>query len=88
MIRSVTKSLADFTKKSLLTSRVSSRFSSSNTAPDECPLDSVTYERVCSETLEGLTDYFDEILDKDTTLKSTDVLYSVSFSKILFAENI
>ncbi|KAL5275871.1 FXN family protein [Megaselia abdita] len=77
IIRNVTRNLVQFTKYSLFSSRLT-RLSSTNTKADDCPLDSVTYERVCSETLEGLADYFDEILDSDNSLKSTDVVYSVS----------
>lgn len=77
MIRTLSKNLVQFTKGSLFSNRVCSRLSSTEPS-DDCPLDSVTYEKVCSETLDGLTDYFDEILDSETSLKSADVVYSVS----------
>lgn len=74
IIRSLARNLAHFTKGSLFSV---SRLSSTHT-PDDCPLDSQTYERVCEETLESLTDYFEEILEADNTLKAPDVVYSVS----------
>lgn len=43
-----------------------------------CLVDSVTYDRVCSETLDGLSDYFDELTENATDLTGTDVAYGVS----------
>lgn len=42
-----------------------------------CLVDSVTYDRVCSETLDGLSDYFDELTENATDLTGTDVAYGV-----------
>lgn len=52
------------------------RLYSNQTETDSC-LDSVTYERVCSETLDGLSDYFDELVENATDLNGTDVAYGV-----------
>lgn len=45
----------------------------------EVPLmDQVTFELLCGETIEELTDYFEEIVDADPKLATADVAYSVS----------
>lgn len=44
-------------------------------------LDLVIYEAVCSDTLEGLCEYFDDLVESTPHLKSADVNYSV---RILF----
>ncbi|EDW30522.1 GL26832 [Drosophila persimilis] len=41
----------------------------------ESSLDTATYERVCSETLDGLCDYFEELTENATDLIGTDVAY-------------
>ncbi|KAH8300972.1 hypothetical protein KR044_007504 [Drosophila immigrans] len=38
-------------------------------------LDSATYERVCAETLDALSDYFDELTENASDLSGTDVAY-------------
>lgn len=52
--------------------------SSSTSIPEIQLVDSVRFEKVCEETLESLTDYFEELVEDATHLKSTDVSYSVS----------
>jgi hypothetical protein len=42
------------------------------------PLTPVTYEQVCNETLDSLSEYFEEIIEEAAQLKSADVSYSVS----------
>lgn len=59
------------------------RFSSSSSSNQPDPigtalLDLVTYESICAETLEGLCDYFDELIETSVHLKNTDITYSVS----------
>ncbi|XP_017034594.1 frataxin homolog, mitochondrial [Drosophila kikkawai] len=39
-------------------------------------LDSATYERVCSETLDALCDYFEELTENAADLQGSDVAYS------------
>ncbi|GAB0091371.1 Frataxin homolog, mitochondrial [Sergentomyia squamirostris] len=39
-------------------------------------IDLVTYETVCSDTLEGLCEYFEELVEGTSHLKSGDVMYS------------
>lgn len=46
-------------------------------------LDLVSYETICSDTLEGLCEYFDELVELAPHLKNADITYSVSFSAIL-----
>lgn len=41
-------------------------------------MDLMAYESLSSETLESLTDYFEEIVDADPKLANADVAYSVS----------
>jgi len=36
------------------------------------------YEQVCNETLDSLSEYFEEIIEEAPQLKSADVSYSVS----------
>lgn len=40
-------------------------------------LDSATYERVCSETLDALCDYFEELTESAPDVPGSDVAYSV-----------
>lgn len=40
-------------------------------------LDLVIYETVCSDTLEGLCEYFDDLVESTPHLRSADVNYSV-----------
>lgn len=50
-----------------------------HTPPEDSLMDLNLYEDVCTETLEELHDYFEEILENTTRLDSNpDVLYSVS----------
>lgn len=59
-------------------------FSVFSKSPDysEVPLmDSVTFESLSSETLESLTDYFEELVEADPKLKTADIEYSVSTHK-------
>jgi hypothetical protein len=52
-----------------------------STSPTQESQDSVvdiaTFEKVCEETLESLTEYFEEIVEEAYNLKSGDVSYSV-----------
>lgn len=41
-------------------------------------IDISTFEPICTQTLEALTDYFEEIVDADGKLINGDVSYSVS----------
>lgn len=52
-------------------------FSNQTETDASCLVDSVTYDRVCSETLDGLSDYFDELTENATDLTGTDVAYGV-----------
>lgn len=45
----------------------------------EAPLmDLVTFESSCNDTLESLTDYFEELVETDPNLQNADIGYSVS----------
>lgn len=47
-------------------------------------MDLKLYEAVCTETLEELSDYFEEILENTSCLDSVpDVLYSVGWKALL-----
>lgn len=57
-------------------------FSVFSKSPDysEVPLmDLLVYESLSSETLESLTDYFEELVEADPKLKNADIAYSVKF---------
>lgn len=41
-------------------------------------LDLKIFDPICSQTLESLTDYFEEIVEADSKFQSADVNYSVS----------
>lgn len=69
--------------KNIFTSLPNERFLS--TKPTEHVVDSVlnhaTYEKVCSETLDGLNDYFEQLLESVDYLPGSDIQYSVSLPK-------
>lgn len=44
---------------------------------DEVLIDGNTYEIVCSETLDALCEYFDELVESTPDLKDADVAYGV-----------
>lgn len=46
-------------------------------------IDSVTFVAVCSDTLESLVDYFEQIIDETSTLKNPDVTYGVRVERSL-----
>ncbi|KAH8237684.1 hypothetical protein KR038_006616, partial [Drosophila bunnanda] len=54
------------------------RFASNEVETESSSLDSVTYDRVCSETLDALCDYFEELTENAADLQGSDVAYSVS----------
>lgn len=74
-----------FTHKNFLIKdiRAQTRYYSNPLPPsnnlDEVLVDSNTYEIVCNETLEALSDYFDEVLESNPALKDADIIYGVSF---------
>lgn len=41
-------------------------------------MDLVTFESSCNDTLESLTDYFEELVETDPNLQNADIGYSVS----------
>lgn len=41
-------------------------------------VDDATYDRVCAETLDTLSDYFDDLIDSAVNLPDYDVVYGVS----------
>lgn len=41
--------------------------------------DTIDFEEICSETLESLSDYFEELIEGAPNLKGADVIYSVRF---------
>jgi hypothetical protein len=65
--------------------RVFSVFSKSPEYSSDAPLmDLLKFEGLCSETLESLTDYFEEVVESDPKLSNADVAYSVSLTRISF----
>ena len=44
---------------------------------DAQQMDLQTFESLCSDTLESLTDYFEEVVEADPKLAKADVAYSV-----------
>ena len=46
-------------------------------APSAESLSQNTYEQVCSETLEALFEYFDNLIESTPSLKSADITYGV-----------
>lgn len=45
--------------------------------PNTTVLDSATYEKISSETLESLSDYFEQLIESTAHLKNTDTNFSV-----------
>lgn len=43
-------------------------------------VDQATFERTCEETLESLSEYFDELIESSKHLNAADVAYSVSIT--------
>lgn len=58
------------------------RFASSSSSTQVCEIDPAVFEEICSETLESLCDYFEEIVESDPNLKGADITYSVSMIKM------
>lgn len=59
---------------------ITKKFSAFSKSPEysSIPLmDQVKFESLCSETLETLLEYFEEIVENDPNLENTDVGYSV-----------
>ncbi|XP_035792006.1 frataxin homolog, mitochondrial-like [Anopheles albimanus] len=52
---------------------MSSHETTATTTPS---IDPVTFEAVCSETLESLCDYFEELVEETSSLTQADVMYS------------
>ncbi|KAH8287284.1 hypothetical protein KR054_005230 [Drosophila jambulina] len=52
------------------------RFASNEAETESSSLDSATYDRVCSETLDALSDYFEELTENAADLQGSDVAYS------------
>lgn len=50
---------------------------STDYGPQQDSLDYVTFEKVCEETLESLTEYFEFVVEQADNLKTADVSYSV-----------
>ncbi|KAH8387073.1 hypothetical protein KR093_004552 [Drosophila rubida] len=50
-------------------------YSQQKTEESTAELDSATYDRVCAETLDALSDYFDELVENANDLSGTDVAY-------------
>lgn len=43
-------------------------------------LNELDYEKYCAETLEALTDYFDELVESSDAFTAADVVYKVRFT--------
>ena len=46
-------------------------------------MDLVTFESVCGDTIESLTDYFEELVEADPKLAKADIAYSVSWKIVI-----
>jgi hypothetical protein len=58
--------------------RYSSVFSKSPDYLETPQLDLATFESLCTDTLENLNDYFEELVETDEAMKNADISYSVS----------
>lgn len=56
------------------------QFSSSASKNLDVQVDPALFEDICNETLESLTDYFEQLVEEAPNLKGADITYSVSFS--------
>ncbi|KRT82885.1 hypothetical protein AMK59_4180, partial [Oryctes borbonicus] len=59
---------------------------STSTTPEIQPVDSLKFEKVCEETLESLSEYFEELIEDSDHLKLADVSYSSGVLTINFGE--
>ncbi|XP_058055400.1 frataxin homolog, mitochondrial [Anopheles bellator] len=50
------------------------------------PINSATFEAVCSDTLESLCDYFEEMVEETTSLNQADVTYSDGVLTVNFGQ--
>ncbi|KAH8409052.1 hypothetical protein KR009_005890, partial [Drosophila setifemur] len=57
--------------------RIPHRRCFSSQTETEASLDSATYDRVCTDTLDALCDYFEELTEQAPDLQGTDVAYGV-----------
>lgn len=57
-------------------------YSTSNSSEHQL-VDAAKFEKVCEETLESLSEYFEELVERAEHLKSPDVNYSVRIYKTL-----
>lgn len=55
------------------------RYYTSTSPAQEELIDSNVYEKVCEETLDSLSEYFEELVEVASHLKSADVSYGVRF---------
>lgn len=62
------------------------RFSDKSTQSDPVGtalLDLVSFESICSDTLEGLCEYFEDLVEAAPHLKNADITYGVRFTVLL-----
>ncbi|KAI4457524.1 frataxin [Holotrichia oblita] len=72
----------------LLNQRISVLVSNRTTSniPEIQLVDSIKFEKVCEETLESLTEYFEELVENETHLKSADINYSDGVLTVNFGD--
>ncbi|EFN66518.1 Frataxin-like protein, mitochondrial [Camponotus floridanus] len=61
-------------------------FSSNAEHSTEYVLSSVQYEKICEETLDSLTEYFEELVETATHLPDADVSYGDGVLTVIFGE--
>ncbi|GJQ69311.1 hypothetical protein Trydic_g6444 [Trypoxylus dichotomus] len=59
---------------------------STPTTPEVKPVDALRFEKVCEETLESLSEYFEELVEGTNHLKSADVSYSSGVLTVNFGD--
>ncbi|CAB3257861.1 unnamed protein product [Arctia plantaginis] len=63
------------------------RFASSSSSTQVCDIEPAVFEEICSETLESLCDYFEEIVESDPNLKGADITYTDGVLTVAFGGN-
>lgn len=72
----------------ILSQTFCSKFSKSpDYVADNQLMDIAVFEPLCVETLEALTDYFEEVVEADEKLSKGDVAYSVGINRKLYRRN-
>lgn len=75
-----------FSRKNQILQSSLKNFSSSTEHSTEHALSPVQYEKICDETLDSLTEYFEELIETAAHLRDADVSYGDGVLTVIFGE--